>query len=219
VGLQGFERRVERTVEGVFARAFRSKIKPIELGRRLCREMDDNRTIDVRGRTIVPNSFLFVLSTADAEPFAEIHDALVKELIQAAHEHAADERYSFMGPVAVEIHEGEDQPVGRFLCTARMLDGASMPASGVLVLTDGQRLAVAGAPVTIGRLPDCDVQVHDANVSRQHAEIRFSDGRHIVNDLQSTNGTRVNGVPISSHTLSYGDIITVGATTMRYEAS
>jgi hypothetical protein len=219
VGLQGFERRVERTVEDVFARAFKSKVKPIELGRRLCREMDDNRSIDVRGRTIVPNSFQFVLAPTDAEPFAEIHDALVKELIQAAHEHAADERYSFMGPVAIELHEDAEQPTGRFTCTARMLDGASMPAQGTLVLTDGQRLAIAGAPISIGRLPDCDVQVHDSNVSRRHAEIRFVDGHHVVIDLQSTNGTRVNGGPVTQQVLNYGDLITVGGTTLRYEAS
>ena len=59
MGLQSFERSVERMVDGVFARAFRSQIKPIELGRRLIREMDDHRSVDVRGRTVVPNAFTF----------------------------------------------------------------------------------------------------------------------------------------------------------------
>jgi Protein of unknown function (DUF3662)/FHA domain len=219
VGLQGFEERVERTVEGVFARAFRSKIKPIELGRRLCREMDNNRSIDVRGRTIVPNSFTFYLSPADVAPFAEIHSALIKELVQAAHEHASDERYAFMGPVVIELHEDPEQPAGRFACEAHMLDGASLPVHGVLVMSDGSRLEVGGTPITIGRLPDCDIQLQDANASRRHAEIRVVDGRHQITDLKSTNGTRVNGAPIGSHNLSYGDLITVGGISLRYEAS
>jgi hypothetical protein len=219
VGLQGFEQRVERTVEGVFARAFRSKIKPIELGRRLCREMDNNRSIDVRGRTIVPNSFTFYLSPADVEPFAEIHSALVRELVQAAHEHATDENYAFMGPVVIELHEDAEQAAGRFACEAHMLDGASLPVHGVLVTADGTRVEVGGIPVTLGRLPDCDVLLQDSNASRRHAEIRVVDGRHQLTDLKSTNGTRVNGMPIGQHTLSYGDLITVGGITLRYEAS
>ena len=60
VGLKGFERRLERMVEGVFARAFRSGLRPIEIGRRLVREIDDNRSVDVRGRTVVPNHFTVV---------------------------------------------------------------------------------------------------------------------------------------------------------------
>jgi hypothetical protein len=67
-------------VEGVFSRAFRSSLRPIELGRRLVREMDDHRSVDVKGRTIVPNDFSFALSPQDHATFTEIHDALVREL-------------------------------------------------------------------------------------------------------------------------------------------
>ena len=65
MGLQGIERGLERMVEGVFSRAFRSSLRPIELGRRLVREMDDHRSVDVKGRTIVPNDFSFGLSPQD----------------------------------------------------------------------------------------------------------------------------------------------------------
>ena len=70
MGLQGIERGLERMVEGVFARAFRSSLRPIELGRRLVREMDDHRSVDVRGRTIVPNEFTFGLAAQDQATFA-----------------------------------------------------------------------------------------------------------------------------------------------------
>jgi pSer/pThr/pTyr-binding forkhead associated (FHA) protein len=63
------------------------------------------------------------------------------------------------------------------------------------------------------------VLLQDSNASRRHAEIRVVDGRHQLTDLKSTNGTRVNGMPIGQHTLSYGDLITVGGITLRYEAS
>ena len=210
---------MERTVEDVFARAFKSKIKPIELGRRLIKDMDANRTLDVRGRTVVPNAFTFGLAEDDHEPFVEIHDALVRELGDAAHHHASDEKYSFMGPVAISVVVDYDMKPGRFTCTSRMMDGASMPVKGTVVLTDGRRIEIGSNPATIGRLPDCEVPLTDPNISRRHAEIRTVDGAHQITDLGSTNGTRVNGIPIGHHKLEVGDVITLGGTSIRYEAS
>jgi hypothetical protein len=219
MGLQRFERRMERTVEDVFARAFKSKVKPIELGRRLVREMDSNRTVDVRGRTVVPNSFHFSLSSIDHEPFVHIHDALVRELKDVAQHHATDESYAFLGPVSIEISADDALRSGRFECHAEMFDSASLPVRAVLVCADGRRITLEGAPAILGRLPDCEVPLDDVNVSRRHAEVRLVDGAHQVTDLGSTNGTQVNGATVAHHRLSYGDVITVGASVLRYEAS
>ena len=57
MGLQRFERRLERLVEGGFGKAFRSGLQPVEIGRRLVRELDAGRTLGVRG-TVVPNHFV-----------------------------------------------------------------------------------------------------------------------------------------------------------------
>ena len=91
MGIKGFERSLENMVEGAFARVFRSGLRPVELGRRLVREMDDNRSVDVRGRTIVPNAFAITVSQDDYDRFAEIGDSLTRELSDAAREHAHDE--------------------------------------------------------------------------------------------------------------------------------
>ena len=82
MGLQSFERSLERMVEGVFSRGSHSSIRPVELGRRLLREMDDNRSIDVKGRRIVPNDFSFKLSAKDHAGFADIDDALNNEVVR-----------------------------------------------------------------------------------------------------------------------------------------
>ena len=110
MGIKGFEQSLENMVEGVFARVFRSGLRPIELGRRLVREMDDHRSIDVRGRTIVPNAFTISLSQDDLDRFAEIGDSLARELCDAAREHAHDEGYAFMGPVTVELAAATADP-------------------------------------------------------------------------------------------------------------
>src|SRR3546814_2964348 len=90
MGSRGFERRLERMVEGAFARAFKSGLRPVELGRRMIREMDDHRSVGVRGDTVVPNSFTVALSTSDLEQFEGVQDSLARELADAAREHARD---------------------------------------------------------------------------------------------------------------------------------
>ena len=77
----------------------RAAIRPIELGRRLVREMDDQRSVDVKGRRVVPNDFEIHLSPRDLAGFDDIHDVLQTELVEAAREYAREEGYHFMGPV------------------------------------------------------------------------------------------------------------------------
>jgi hypothetical protein len=219
MGLQGIERGLERMVEGVFSRAFRSSLRPIELGRRLVREMDDHRSVDVRGRTIVPNDFTFALSKQDHETFTEIHDALIRELCDAAREYARDEGYTFMGPVQVQLTVDDDLRAGRFTVVSRLHEGHGGVGAGTLVLPSGQRITLEEKPVLIGRLPDCEIPLADPNVSRRHAEVRPFGTGFLVVDLGSTNGTRVNGTPVTEHQLQDGDSITVGATRIRFDAS
>lgn len=219
MGLQGLERRLERTVDGVFSRAFRSKLKPIELGRRLVREMDDNRSVDVRGRTIVPNAFTFTLAPEDHDAFAEIHDALIRELADVAREHAGDEGYSFMGTVEIEITGDDQLRTGRFELASHMHEPKIVAPPATIVLGNGNRIPLVGMAQVIGRLPECDIPVPDPNVSRRHAEIRPAPTGtgYVVVDLKSTNGTRVNGFVVTEEKLTNGDIVTVGATHLRYE--
>jgi pSer/pThr/pTyr-binding forkhead associated (FHA) protein len=73
--------------------------------------------------------------------------------------------------------------------------------------------------VAIGRLPSCEVVVADPNASRRHAEVRPQGNGWAVVDLGSTNGTRVNGLlVVGDRLLADGDVIGVGATTVRFEA-
>lgn len=65
-------------------------------------------------------------------------------------------------------------------------------------------------PITIGREEDNDVQLNDERISRFHAKIQDDSGRLILTDLESTNGTRVNGHPVKVRVLRLGDQISVG---------
>src|SRR5215210_5468417 len=217
MGLQRFERRLERLVEGAFSKAFRSGLQPVEIGRRLVREMDARRTLGVRG-TVVPNKFVVSLSQEDLERFAGFHDALEVELADAAREHAREEGYHFTGPVEVNIVVGESARRGDLDVQAEIIAGAEgVPAT--LVLPDGGRVQLGDERALIGRLPDCAVALTDPQVSRHHAEIRREERGYRVADLDSMNGIKVNGVLVRDHLLTDGDVITIGATSIRYEES
>ena len=121
-------------VEGAFARAFKSGMRPVELGRRLVREMDDNRSVGVRGGTLVPNSFAVSLATSDLEQFEGVQESLCRELADAAREHARDEGYSFMGPIEVTLEVDERLHTGAFEIVGRMVEGEGGVGAGSIVL-------------------------------------------------------------------------------------
>ena len=219
MGLQGFEARLERLVEGTLAKPFRSSLQPVEIGRRLTREMDLQRRVGVRG-LIAPNVFIVTLAPADVDRFANFVDALSRELGDAAREHAKVEGYSFLGPVEVQIYEGTRLRAGRFTITAEVREGAGGSGVVELLMPDGARVSLAADPLAIGRLPECGIVLSDPNVSRRHAEVRRSGDLVVVVDLGSTNGTRVNGTPVrGEQRLADGDEITVGSTTLVVQMS
>jgi hypothetical protein len=230
MGLQQFERRLERLVEGVFARAFRSGLQPVEIGRRLTREMDLRRTIAPRG-TITPNMFTVLLSSADRSRFAPIEEELVEELETVARDHARVENYMFLGPVTVSMETDSDLGSGMVLVSGEMVKpaetaGAAQPKPN-LVMPDGRKVELGVKPVIVGRLPDAGIVLADPNVSRYHAEFRpapatdgdpTETGDYEVSDMGSTNGTKINGIPvIGAQILRDGDTVTVGATAIRFE--
>jgi hypothetical protein len=216
MGLQQFEERLERLVEGTLAKPFRSNLQPVEIGRRLTREMDLHRRVGVRG-LIAPNAFAVTLAPADVERFSNFIDALSRELSDAAREHAKNEGYLFVGPVEVEVFEGSTLKPGRFTVEAEVREDADGGFLAELVLTDGRRVQIGSEPLVIGRLPECGVVLADSNVSRRHAELRRSGDSVVLTDLGSTNGTRVNGAPIRERVLVSGDEVSVGSTRLIFE--
>lgn len=219
MGMQGLEGRLERMVEGVFRRS-RNSIRPIELGRRLIREMDDHRTVDVKGQRVVPNDFVVLLSAEDHAGFADIEDALRTELVEAVREYAREEGYQFMGPVAVELRIDNGLRAGRFGISSSTKQAEPGKRPGTIVMPSGARIALAADTNLIGRLADCAITIADSNTSRHHAKITRVGSGFVIADLDSTNGTSVNGERVlADQRLADGDIITVGSVSLRFEAS
>src|SRR5665213_1628716 len=146
MGLQQFEQRLERLVEGTFAKAFRGQLQPVELGKRLTREMDLHRAVSVRG-LISPNVFEINLSPDDFERFGSFLDVLAEELVEAAQEHARSSRYSFVGPVEINIAKNTSLTRSTFTIEASVEEGEDT-LSGSVVLEDGRRVGIGNVPIT-----------------------------------------------------------------------
>ena len=211
------ERRLERLVTATFTKAFRSGVQPIEVGRRILRELDAAAQVTVKA-TVVPNQILVHLSQPDSERFATLDTTIATEFADAAREYALEYGYHFVGPVSVEFAVDPELKIGAFEvgCTFAAGDSSWKPA---LRLPDGRRLSLGAATLRIGRLPDCQVQLSDPKCSRNHAEIRPANNTFVLHDLNSTNGTLLNGTIVIQAELTDGDEIRIGASVMRYEES
>lgn len=221
--LDNFEQTLDRMVNGAFAKAFKSEVQPVELAAALQRELDDRATVVSRARTVVPNQFAIELARTDHNRLASFDQVVCRELAQLVREYAQEQRYSFLGAVEVTLTPNPSLGTGLFRIRSEVRPGPpGAPASRLLsagepyLEVDGIRYPL-GAVTRLGRGTDVDIRVDDPGVSRNHAEITL--GTDVtIRDLNSTNGTLVNGRMVTHATLRDGAKIQVGTTTLTYRA-
>lgn len=215
--LKSFEDRLERMVEGMFSRAFKSGLQPVEVGRRLIREMEASRTVDVSGRALAPNRFVIRISEEDYQRFAEFEKSLIAELAATVRGYAAQENLSFIGRVSVELQADPSIRVGMFRLHPSYDERLpEVEPDGWLEGPDGVRYRLKNGVMTIGRLSTGDIVLSDPNVSRRHAELHPLGDTYQLVDLGSTNGCKVNGQRIERQVLVDGDELTFGPVTLRF---
>ncbi|GGV00316.1 hypothetical protein GCM10010495_08900 [Kitasatospora herbaricolor] len=119
--LKKFEQRLEGLVNGTFAKVFKSEVQPVEIAGALQRECDNNATIWNRDRTVVPNDFIVELSPHDHERLSPYSGQLGQELAGMVREYAEAQRYSFMGPLQVNLEKADDLDTGLYRVRSRTL--------------------------------------------------------------------------------------------------
>src|SRR5215510_3066245 len=117
--LRAIEHKIEALFEGIFGRAFRTNVQPVELARKLAKEMDDHRTVSV-SRVYVPNEYTIYLSPGDREQFEGFENSLVSELEEYLAEHAVRENYALLTPPRVLFETDDDLGVGEVGIATRM---------------------------------------------------------------------------------------------------
>ncbi len=131
--LRSLESKIAGLVEGTFSRAFKSEVRPVEIARKLAREMEEHKSFSV-SRTYVPNEYRVYLSPRDRERFADYEQALATELTGYLLEHARRERLVLMSRPVVEFETDDRLGLGEFGIQTRVVsppseDGEAEPAA------------------------------------------------------------------------------------------
>jgi hypothetical protein len=221
--LRNLESKLAGLVEGTFSRAFKSEVRPVEIARKLAREMDEH-TVQSLSRVYAPNEYAVWLSPQDRAQFEGYEDELASELSGYLLEHARRERIDLVTQPQITFKTDQRLRLGEFGIQARLVrppaheeehpsqgdEGHTMVYSmsdrvseplrepdhrrgAARLRAEGRTIVVGPAGAVLGRSRDADVVLDDPNVSRHHAEVRPSGGSWIVNDLGSTNGIKLNG--------------------------
>jgi hypothetical protein len=146
--LRAIESKIEGLFEGVFGRAFRTHVQPIELARKLVKEMDDHRTVSV-SRVYVPNEYTIYLSTQDRQQFGVYEESLVSELQEYLAEHARREKYALVTPPRVHVTTDDDLAVGEFGIATRVVadsDSSDAPPPPELPIEQPAQTMIYRAP-------------------------------------------------------------------------
>jgi hypothetical protein len=227
-----FEKKVEGAVSGVFARAFKGDVQPVEIAARLQRELDAEAKLVSRDKRLVPNDFTVGLSQHDHDKLAPYANTLNGELATQLRNHAREMGYVFNGPVKIGFELDSSLPTGRFTVASQAVAGIT-PRAGrasetaisrapLVLEVNGTRHPLQPPGLVIGRGSDADLRINDPGISRRHAQIRVNPAgprmQIDIIDLGSTNGILVNGQRVQQAVLQEGSRIEIGSTRMLVHA-
>ncbi|MDA0297340.1 MAG: DUF3662 domain-containing protein [Actinobacteria bacterium] len=209
----------------MLTRTRRTGIRPIEIGRQIIAAMDDQA---VTHNGDIAQRYVVGLHKSDLAALSDVVKPLLSELCQAIANHAKYEGYNIAGEADVALEEDVAQRIGS--CVVTVGKTATTPHKPItqpeqlavkpaaVVLVNGSRHTLDGDLVTIGRQASCTIVIADDNISRVHARFRAVDNGWTIEDLGSTNGTKVNGVLITEPTLlSHGQLIALGSLQLHFE--
>jgi len=168
--LKHIEKRMESLVEGVFGRAFRRQIHPVEIAKGLTKQMDEGRMVSI-SRTYAPNDFTIHLSKEDTESIRAYQASLKDELIQYASTHAENKNYHLMTPPRIRFETEDTLRFGEFGVTAKLTGGDGPREKGAPQDTSGQTRIFRTEESTGGEI-DQGTAAISADEARRHGLAR-----------------------------------------------
>ncbi|MCR4419947.1 MAG: DUF3662 and FHA domain-containing protein [Clostridia bacterium] len=224
--LRQLEERLSAWWESTGRRTVGAGIQPVEIAKKLLREMGSHKKISVK-RIYVPNRYLVYLSSDDWIALSAMEQALTEELGAYLEEKAAERGFTLVGKPQVRLEVDEALPSGRLRLHSRFSEDEPEPSAEqanhrvtlkvVRGPDSGLSVALGQEEVLIGRRPGCHLVLTDPNVSRQHAVIERRQELYWLIDLDSTNGTYINGQRVHRQPLRPGDRIQIGDSELEVE--
>lgn len=213
--LDNIEKGIERAINTVFARTFRSGLQPLEILTAIKRELDRKATILGKNRTVVPHAITLHISPEDHQRLSELGAELMAELKQEIRSYAEEHSYSFLKPLIITLVADSNQKTG-----VLSLDSAKLAKNIALVpaLTiNGTTHKLRRGKNIIGRSSEADIVISDTASSRKHLELNWlSPTKVTAKDLETTNGTKLNGLGFKVATLNADSVLQIGRTSMAF---
>lgn len=213
--LDNIEKGIERAINTVFARTFRSGLQPLEILTAIKRELDRKASVLGKNRTVVPHAITLKISPEDYQRLNELGVELIKELKQEVLSYAEEHSYSFLKPLTITLVADNNQKTG-----VLSIDSAKLAKNITLVpaLTiDGSTHKLRRGKNIIGRSSEADIVIGDTASSRKHLELNWiSPTKVTAKDLETTNGTKLNGLGFKVATLNADSLLQIGRTSMAF---
>jgi len=211
--IENFERRLERFVNGAFSKAFKSQIQPVEISSAIRAKMDAGAAVVDRDRILAPNEYKVQLSQADYSRLRPLGEQLVAEVQKQLQAHAKKQRYQFGSELTIEVEALPSLSVGQIQVSASNTAVQVKSVSWAPALDfGGKRYLLAKSRTTVGRDGAADIQVADSGLSRIHFAINWDGATATLEDLDSTNGTKLAGRLVKSQSLPADSSIEAGRT-------
>jgi hypothetical protein len=180
--LKHIEKRMESLVEGVFGRAFRRQIHPVEIAKGLTKQMDEGRMVSI-SRTYAPNDFTVHLSKEDTESIRAYQASLKDELIQYASTHAENKNYHLMTPPRIRFETEDTLRFGEFGVTAKLTGGDGPREKGAPQDTSGQTRIFrteesSGGEIDQGTATISADEARRHGLAREIVEVVLGDEKH-----------------------------------------
>jgi len=209
-----FEKRLERFVNGAFSKAFKSQIQPVEISSAIKAKMDKAAAVVAKDRILAPNSFTVRLSPNDFSRLSQLGSSLQSEIKRQVTSHAKKQRYQFTGELSIAIEPSQTLSLGQIQVSAQ---GSKAPDLAQVSWTpaleiNGEAHVLDKPRTTVGRDSSADIQVNDSGLSRTHFAINWDGSKATIEDLGSTNGTKIASVRIKSQPLPSDTVIQAGRT-------
>lgn len=235
--LKKIEKKLENAVEGLFAKGFKSKVEPVELGKKMASAMFNNKVVALK-KVWAPNEFEISLSSTDDEQYKAYKNELLHELQDYLVKEAATENLSMIGRPKIVFNKDVTLEKGQFYIDVKLSeelkkeigdtkDGATQlipielpqeePGRHFIQLDPSMiQYGLKEGENKIGRSTTNEITISDPSLSRHHIKIVIEGNKAVLEDLGSTNGTQVNNKQARSIVLHNGDLIEAGNSKIIY---
>lgn len=234
--LETIEKQFQRFIERPLMRLFGGRLEPADIAKHLSRALEDERQV-FSGKLVGPNRYEIKLAPEDAENFKSYESTLRQDLADYLVDLAQRRGITLLGRPEIRLVATPGMGRGDIEITAQLVDRSAEqhtrqfttpmqavemdppqePSATAWLELPDRTVALTQPFVTLGRSIDNEIILEADDVSRHHAQLKLKGGSYVLTDLQSANGTRVNGQRITECALRDGDEVCIAIICMTFK--